>query len=138
MPFRLYLYVFITISFYIILNQPVFAETQYEMAKKAGAEFAKADKELTTTYNRILKEYREDKEFIEKMKAAQRAWIKFRDAHIEAVFPAKDKQSEYGSVFGMCYLIMMQQMTEARIEQLKLWLKGTEEGDVCAGSIKIK
>lgn len=134
----LYISVFIVISFYIVLNQPVSAQTQTDMAQKAGAEFAKADKELNTVYNKILKEYKGDREFIEKMKAAQRAWIKFRDAHIEAVFPAKDKQSEYGSVYGMCYSMMMQEITEARIKQLRLWLKGTEEGDVCAGSVKIK
>ena len=31
---------------------------------------------------------------------AERAWIAYRDAYIEATYPAKDKQTAYGSKFA--------------------------------------
>jgi uncharacterized protein YecT (DUF1311 family) len=37
---------------------------------------------------------------VTKLKQAQRAWIAFRDAHLEARFPKADKQAEYGSAYA--------------------------------------
>ena len=36
-----------------------------------------------------------------KIKTAQRAWIAYRDAYMGAMYPAKDKQAEYGSIYPM-------------------------------------
>jgi hypothetical protein len=37
----------------------------------------------------------------------------------------------------MCANNELEAMTRKRIEELRAWLKGTEEGDVCAGSYTI-
>jgi hypothetical protein len=34
-----------------------------------------------------------------KVKAAESAWIAYRDAYLDAMFPAEDKQGVYGSIF---------------------------------------
>lgn len=116
------------------------ARTQFDMNQCAGSEFEKADKELNRLYQSILAEYADNKLFIEKLKAAQLAWIKFRDAEMEALFPVKheDERYIYGSVYPTCYSIWMENITEERIAQLKKWSDKIQEGDVCAGSIKYK
>jgi Lysozyme inhibitor LprI len=84
----------------------------------------------------ILKEYAKDQQFIAKLKTAQRAWLAFRGAQLEALFPKTDKQAEYGSVYPMCRCSELQSLTEERAKQLKRWLDGTKEGNVCAGSVR--
>jgi uncharacterized protein YecT (DUF1311 family) len=44
---------------------------------------------------------------------------------------------QYGSVYPMCANNELEAMTRKRIEELRAWLKGTQEGDVCAGSYQI-
>jgi uncharacterized protein YecT (DUF1311 family) len=113
-------------------------QTQLEMNQKADNEYKKADKELNSIYNKILKDYKVDTKFITKLKVAQNAWIKFRDAEMNALFPEDNKSVEYGSVFSMCWNNALTDLTKQRIKKLKVWLNGIEEGDACSGSIKIK
>ena len=101
-------------------------------------EFGKVDKELNAIYQKILTEYTGDQEFIAKLKAAQRAWLKFRDAEMEALFPLQEKGYSYGSIYPMCHSIWLANLTQDRITQLKKWTEKVEEGDVCAGSIRTK
>jgi len=90
-----------------------------------------ADAELNRVYAKVLAANAPDKAFIEKFKAAQRAWIVFRDAQIAARYP---NPADYGSVLPMCQSGEYEQLTRERIKQLNAWIVGTEEGDVCAGS----
>jgi uncharacterized protein YecT (DUF1311 family) len=56
------------------------AQTQAGMNSEACTESTKADGELNTIYQQVLREYKADALFIRKMRAAQRAWIMYRDA----------------------------------------------------------
>ncbi len=113
------------------------AQTQADMQDESCGEFKKADADLNKTYKKILAEYKSDKVFLEKLKKAQKAWLTYRDAHIESIYPEEDK-TYYGSVYGMCYCGAKQELTEQRTKMLKQWVKGVKEGDVCSGSIKTK
>jgi uncharacterized protein YecT (DUF1311 family) len=115
-----------------------FSQTQLEMNEEADENYKKTDKELNVVYNKILAENKSDTKFISKLKAAQKAWILFRDAEMEAMFPEEDKRLHYGSVFPMCWSMRLTELTKERIKKLKIWANGIEEGDVCSGSIKIK
>jgi uncharacterized protein YecT (DUF1311 family) len=95
----------------------------------------KADDDLNRVYRKIRKEYKSDPLFLEKLKLAQRAWIKFRDAHMEARFT--DDPAAVSSFLRDCYCWELADLTEARVKQLKLWLKGIEEGAGCSGSVKM-
>ncbi|RYZ47353.1 MAG: DUF1311 domain-containing protein [Proteobacteria bacterium] len=64
------------------------ATTQSYAAGESCAEFLKTDKELNDTYKEIQTKYKADSIFLKKLKKAQTAWIAFRDAHLEAVYPA--------------------------------------------------
>jgi uncharacterized protein YecT (DUF1311 family) len=107
------------------------------MKEESCGGFKKADADLNKTYKKILAEYKDDKVFLEKLKKTQKAWLTYRDAHIESIYPEEDK-SYYGSVYGMCYCTAKQELTEQRTKILKQWVIGVKEGDVCSGSIKIK
>jgi uncharacterized protein YecT (DUF1311 family) len=112
------------------------AQTQGELDKQACGQFHKADVMLNETYSKILKKYADDEQFIAKLKTAQKTWLAFRDAELEALYPKDNKQAEYGTVYPMCHCSELQFLTEERTKQLKRWLDGTLEGDVCAGSVK--
>lgn len=103
-----------------------------------GSDFKSADQELNRVYQQVLQTYKEQPEFIAKFRAAQKAWLQFRDAHLEAMFPAKDKYANYGSVYPMCASILLSELTEARIKQLRVCLVGFEEGEACSGSVRLK
>ena len=115
---------------------PAGAQTQIEMNMEAYENYKKSDDELNKVYKKILKKYKDDQVFLDKLKLAQRAWIKFRDAHVESIYPEEDKQLHYGSVLPLCYNLQLQALTEERTAQLKVWLDGIEDGDVCTGSVK--
>lgn len=100
-----------------------------------AADFKTADAELNRVYQQVVKKYADEPAFINKFKQAQRAWLKFRDAHLESRYPAEDKR-DYGSIYSLCSSNLLAELTQARTEQLKLWLEGIEEGDGCAGSVR--
>lgn len=110
-----------------------FAQTQLDLNEDACTSYQKADAELNKTYKAILRKKSDDPVFLAAMKKAQRAWVAFRDAEIEAVYPEADKQAQYGSVYPMCNCGVAAHLTQQRVEQLKAWLTA-EEGDVCNGS----
>ena len=118
------------------MNFCSYSQTQAEMNKEAYAEFNKADNELNEVYQKILAEYKTDTLFVENLKASQRIWIKFRDAELKMKFPDYPDKI-YGSIHPTCRAFYLMELTEKRTESLKIWLNGTEEGDVCNGSVKI-
>jgi uncharacterized protein YecT (DUF1311 family) len=126
------LFVLTTVSF------SAFAQTQSDMNQDSCSEYKRIDRQLNETYQRILKEYAGDAVFITRMKEAQRAWLKFRDAHVESMFPKRDKRVAYGSVYPMCNCSALTAITRQRVEQLSVWVNGIPEGDVCSGSVKLK
>lgn len=111
------------------------AQTQQDLNKSAGNDSAKAERELNATYQGILKKYADDPAFIGRLRTAQRAWLKFRDAQLEMRFPPSDLA---GSAQPMCYALYEAELTQARTKELKVWLDGVEEGDVCAATIKTR
>lgn len=117
----------------------------YESPSQAGLnacaadEFTKADQQLNKVWKAILVKYKDQPVFLEKLKASQKLWLQFRDAEVAAHFPVgkgEDAATQYGSVYPMCVSQAQTELTQQRTQQLQAWLKGTQEGDVCAGSIK--
>lgn len=114
------------------------AQTQAELNQGGCAKYSKSDAEMNSVYRQVLSKYKSESLFLEKLKAAQRAWIAFRDAHLESLYPAPNKQQTYGSVNPMCRCGVLADLTMERTKQLKQWLNGAEEGDVCSGSVRMK
>ncbi len=112
-----------------------FAQSQMEINQGAGSSYKQAEQELNTIYQQILKGYAADTVFISRLKAAERLWIKFRDAEVEMKYPPN---GSYGSAHSMCVSGYMEELTRVRINTLKIWVEGIEEGDMCSGSVKNK
>ena len=112
------------------------AQTQRELNGCALAMFKKTDQELNAVYQKILTEYADDQEFIAKLKTAQRAWLKFRDAEMDALFPCKDISLCYGSIHPMCVNIWLEILTKDRIKQLGKWTETIEARPICEESVK--
>jgi uncharacterized protein YecT (DUF1311 family) len=112
------------------------AQTQAQINSDACSAYKKADAALNDTYKKIQTEYSKDTLFLQKLKSAQRAWVAYRDAHLEALYPAADKQAEYGSMFTTCRCAALQEVTEQRTKELQKWLDGVPEGETCRGSLK--
>jgi uncharacterized protein YecT (DUF1311 family) len=110
------------------------AQSQAAMDECASQSLAAADKELNQVYQQVLAKFASDKVFTAKLRTAQKAWIAFRDAELEARYPASNKSLQYGSVYPMCANNELEAMTRQRIEELRAWLKVAQEGDVCSGS----
>ncbi len=140
---------FATVVLYLFFNSHVAAndscmdraKTQLDLTECAANEFKKTDGELNRLYQSILADYAENKLFLEKLKTSQRAWIKFRDAEMDVLFPInpedESKFNVYGKIYSMCYYSYMSEMTRERIYQLKKrFEKKDDSSDVCGGTMK--
>ncbi len=111
-------------------------QTQSEMTYQSGEKDKKTDKKLTAIYRQIIKVYSSDTFFIKNLKAAEKAWLQYREYQIKARFPDYP-DSHYGSMSSMCVSEYSMKLTEDRIGELEEWLIGEEEGG-CSSSVKNK
>lgn len=95
------------------------AKTQAEMNACANKEAVRVDAELNNVYGALLSKAESQPEAIAKIKAAERAWIAYRDAYIEAMYPAKDKQTEYGSVYPTEADLLRAKLTKQQVTALR-------------------
>jgi uncharacterized protein YecT (DUF1311 family) len=111
--------------------------TQSEMNDCAATEAKKADTVLNATYRQLLSKVKENKTATEKVVAAEKAWIVFRDAELAAEWPVPDGDNPnalYGSVHPLCYYNEFAAMTWERVKALKKLVRN-EEGDVCSSGL---
>ncbi|MBX7223940.1 MAG: DUF1311 domain-containing protein [Blastocatellia bacterium] len=88
--------------------------SQQEMNQCAFKDFEKADAELNAVYKKLMSLI-DDEAHKGKIKTAQLAWIKFRDAHCEAeAFP-----NEGGSIYPLVEYGCKAGLTRKRVKELK-------------------
>jgi uncharacterized protein YecT (DUF1311 family) len=108
----------------VLFTTITFAQTQTEMNAAAAKSYAKADKELNTVYQQILKKYAKNVLFIKHLKGAQQLWVQFRDAEFRRAFPHfEEGNTYYGTMFSMERSGFMETLTEERTKVLKQILK---------------
>jgi uncharacterized protein YecT (DUF1311 family) len=95
------------------------AKTQTEMNACANEEASRVDAQLNDVYRKLLLQTASQREASEKIKAAERAWVAYRDAFIDAMYPAKDKQAEYGSIYPMEADLLRAKLTDRQVTALK-------------------
>ena len=96
---------------------PAGAQTQGEMNQEAFADYKKADQELNKVYPKVLAKL--DAEGQEKLKAAQRAWVAFRDA--QAALDAD--MARGGTMSPLLRATSLSATTQERTKQLRAFLK---------------
>ena len=95
------------------------AQTQAEMNACSNEEATRVDAEMNRIYARLLSKAQGDPEGRAKIRAAERAWIAYRDAYIDAMCPANNKQAEYGSIYPMEVDLLGAKLTRQQITALK-------------------
>jgi uncharacterized protein YecT (DUF1311 family) len=111
-------------------------QTQMQLNEEACGEYKKADAEMNWAFGLIMRNYRGNQSFVSAMRRAQLAWLRYRDAQLESIFPGDARK--YGSINPMCRCMQLAEITKARTQILNRWVEGIEEGDVCSGSVKVK
>jgi len=98
------------------------AMTQSAMNICASEEFRRADAALNAIYAKVLTAAASEPGAVAKIKTSERTWIRYRAEYMEAMFPAKDKQLNYGSVFPMNHSLVMASLTWRQVDALKTLL----------------
>ena len=100
--------------------------TQQELEACARDDFNKADKELNKTYQALLKKEENDPLFIGKLRSAQKAWLAFIAADLDAQFACPKEESKlvcWGSMYPMSYSRRKAELTRERTKHLQRLLK---------------
>jgi uncharacterized protein YecT (DUF1311 family) len=98
--------------------------TQADLDVCADKDFQAADKALNQTFREIETRLSEDPDGKQRLIAAQKAWIGFRDAECDfQTFHSRD-----GSIYPMLVSECMTTLTKNRTEALKVYL-ACDEGD---------
>lgn len=118
----LYFVVASTVVF-ALTNNESHAQTQSDMNQQASADYKKADAQLSKVYREVFKKL--DKSQKADLKAAQNAWIEFRD--LDCQFQSSG--SAGGSVQSMVIAECLTDKTDARAKELNALLQ-CQEGDV--------
>jgi uncharacterized protein YecT (DUF1311 family) len=61
--------------------------TQVELNQQYFNDYNESDNELNRVFQEILIKYSDNQNFLESIKGAQKKWIDFRDADVQANFP---------------------------------------------------
>jgi uncharacterized protein YecT (DUF1311 family) len=95
---------------------------QQEMEACARDDFNRADKELNKTYQALIKKEANDQLFVSKLRTAQKAWLAFLEADLDAQFACPEEESKlvcWGSMYPMSYLTRKTELTRERTKHLQ-------------------
>ena len=112
--------------------------SQSEMNMCAADDFAATDKQLNDVYRDVLACSAGNPLFIGKLKDAQRQWIRFRDAELEARFPVGPDENErivYGSMYPLLWFGEKSRLTKERTLQLRTYIEDVERNMHCDRSL---
>jgi uncharacterized protein YecT (DUF1311 family) len=105
------------------------AITQSEINRCFSEEVRRAELELKDVNQKLLTALAQDKQTIAKVTAAEKAWVAYRDAYIEAMWPAENKQATYGTIFRANALGLRAKLTRQHIEDVKELLQEHSGGN---------
>ena len=107
--------------------------TQIEMTACAVDDLDLADKKLNEVYKALMKKEAKNKPFVEKLRAAQKAWVAFRDAELAAMFACDNADPDvcWGSMTSQCYSSYQAKMTRERTKRLTQFLEQGQPADEC-------
>jgi uncharacterized protein YecT (DUF1311 family) len=100
--------------------------SQAEIISCANDEDARADSELNVVYRHLLSKAEKEPGATAKVKGAERAWIQYRDAYLEAMFPAEDKLANYGSKYPSDFNLVRASLSREQTNKLRELIKRYE------------
>jgi uncharacterized protein YecT (DUF1311 family) len=90
-----------------------------EMNVCASKEAARVERELNAVYQGLLSRAVSEPGAVRKIKGAEKAGIAYRDAYMDAMYPATDKQAEYRSMFPMEWDLFRAEPTQQHVAALR-------------------
>jgi uncharacterized protein YecT (DUF1311 family) len=114
-------------------GRPLPAQSQAELNTNVARELRSAEAQIEELLRSLTTKAKGHPEALAKLDRAQAAWVTYRDAHLDSLWPSADALRSYGSVHPMCVLMERTKLTMQRIAALRLMLKA-EEGEVCFGA----
>lgn len=111
-------------------------KSQVEMNLDAEASYSKTKMKLDSLHQRIEKEYQNDSVFMSQFFESKKMWEEYKKSQVLMKYPENDP-TRNGSVFNTCYYSYLEKLTRQRMDVLKEWINGANEGDCCSGSVKI-
>lgn len=98
--------------------------TTQEMAACARETLEKADRKLNETYQALMRKESGNKAFLAKMRESQKAWIRFRDAELAAIFAcdSDDMRHCWGTMHSLDHPYHKARLTNERQIQLQQML----------------
>ncbi|HEY9401774.1 MAG TPA: lysozyme inhibitor LprI family protein [Pyrinomonadaceae bacterium] len=97
------------------------SNTQFELNQCAARARDKADAELNKVYRELMKDAGTAERV--KLRAAQLAWIKFRDAHCDY----ESVGNKGGSIYPMVFSFCLAKVTVERVKQLREIMRESSE-----------
>jgi uncharacterized protein YecT (DUF1311 family) len=95
------------------------ARTQAALHVCADAELRRAERELDEAARRLLSTVRDKPGAAARVKAMEQSWVAYRDAFVEAAYPAKDKQASYGTMFLVEALLTRARLTRRHTAEVR-------------------
>jgi uncharacterized protein YecT (DUF1311 family) len=95
------------------------AKTQLEMNACASEELARTDANMDRVYRLLLSRTKNQQVLVGKVEALQKVWIAYRDSYMDAMYPAENKQAEYGTIFPMEADLLRAKLTQQHIANLR-------------------
>jgi uncharacterized protein YecT (DUF1311 family) len=105
--------------------------SQLELNACAIDELTAADKKLNEIYKALLNKEKKNAAFVQKLRAAQRAWLAFRDAELDAMFACNDSDQRqcWGSMLPMRFAYYKAKLTSERAARLQQLLDHGQPAD---------
>jgi len=94
---------------------------QGDLNQCAANDYTASDKKLNNTWKSLMAKFKDEKIVIAKLKTAQKAWIVFRDAEVEAQF-ACDGDRCWGSMENMLRSNVLKELTDTRTARLQKYI----------------
>jgi uncharacterized protein YecT (DUF1311 family) len=94
---------------------------QAELSQCAADDYAASDKKLNDTWQALMSIHKHEEKIPAQLKKAQKAWVAFRDAEVEAQF-ACDGGNCWGSMEGMVRSGVLKELTDTRTARLQKYI----------------
>ena len=112
---------------------PAIVAALLSSAAIAADDLKTADDELNRVYKALLEKQKDNQPFTDKLRVAQKAWVAFRDAELDAMYSCKDPDPRacWGSMLPMCHADHQAKLTKDRVKRLKELLDAGPPADDC-------